>query len=119
MYRGYPVGYLLFWETGIEAGTDATVVYYGKVDQSVERLKKLKGPVLGHFASRDTFINPAMVDGFEANMKIAGKEATVYRYDADHAFANPTSARYDEADAKLAWERTTAFFGKVMYGPKG
>ena len=31
-------------------------------------------------------------------------------YEANHAFSNPTSARYDEADAKQAWERTKAFF---------
>lgn len=102
-------------ETGIDAGTDATVVYYGKVDQAVERLKKLKGPVIGHFATRDTFINKPMVDGFEANMKAAGKQATVYWYEAEHAFANPTSARYDEADARLAWERTTAFLSKTLF----
>jgi carboxymethylenebutenolidase len=101
-------------ETGIEAGTGATVVYYGKVDQPVERFKKLKGPVLGHFATRDTFINKPMVDGFEANMKAAGRQATVHWYEAEHAFANPTSARYDEADAKLAWERTTAFLAKTL-----
>ena len=101
-------------ETGIEAGTDATVVYYGKVDQPVERLAKLQGPVMGHFANRDGFINKAMVDAFEANMKAAGKEATIYRYDADHAFANPTGTHYDEADARLAWERTTAFLASTL-----
>ncbi len=106
-------------ETGIEAGTDATVVYYGKVDQPVERLRKLKGPVMGHFATRDGFINAPMVEGFIANMKEAGKELTYYWYEADHAFANPTSARYDEADAKLAWERTTAFLGRTLFAPKG
>jgi carboxymethylenebutenolidase len=105
-------------ETGIEAGTDATVIYYGKVDQSVDRLKQLKGPVMGHFATRDTFINKPMVDGFIANMQAAGKELTSYWYEADHAFANPTSARYDEADAKLAWERTTTFLGKTLFAPK-
>jgi carboxymethylenebutenolidase len=105
-------------ETGIEAGTDATVVYYGKVDQSVDRLKTLKGPVLGHFATRDTFIDKPMVDGFIANMRAAGKELVSYRYDADHGFANPTSARYDEADAKLAWERTTTFLAKNLFAPR-
>ncbi|MGE0667079.1 MAG: dienelactone hydrolase family protein [Sphingomonadales bacterium] len=101
-------------ETGIEAGTDATVVYYGKVDHSVERLKQLKGPVMGHFATRDGFIDKPMVDSFEANMKEAGKQATVHWYEADHAFANPTSARYDAEDAKLSWERTTAFLDNIL-----
>ena len=42
-------------------------------------------------------------------MKEAGRTLTVYWYDADHAFANPSGGRYDQADAALAWERTLAF----------
>ncbi len=41
---------------------DATVIYYGRVDKSAEELKKLKGPVIGHFGGKDTYINPPMVD---------------------------------------------------------
>ena len=52
----------------------------------------------------------AMVDGFEANMNTLGKPYDVFWYEAEHGFANPTSSRYDEKDAKLAWERTTQFF---------
>ncbi len=111
---GFCFGGMWSLETGIEAGIDAVVVYYGRVDQPAERLAKLKGPVLGHFATRDTFIDKPMVEGFEANMKAAGKALTVHWYDADHAFANPTSARYDDADAKLAWERTAAFLGRTL-----
>jgi carboxymethylenebutenolidase len=88
---------------------DATVVYYGKVDRPADQLARLKGPVLGHFASRDEFINEAMVRSFEAAMAQAGKPVTVYWYEADHAFANPSGGRYDEADAALAWSRTLAF----------
>ncbi len=43
-----------------------------------------------------------MVDGFEAAMTQAGKTFTSHWYDAQHTFANPTSARYDEGDAALA-----------------
>jgi carboxymethylenebutenolidase len=88
---------------------EATVIYYGRVDRSAQELAALKGPVLGHFAERDANINHEMVSGFEAAMKEAGKSATIYWYDAEHGFANPTTARYDEADATLAWERTLAF----------
>ena len=49
------------------------------------------------------------MSGFEQALEEAGKAHEIYWYDADHAFANPTGARYDEADAALAWERTTAF----------
>ena len=102
--------------TGIATPVDATVVYYGRVNRTAEDLKALKGPVLGHFATQDQWINKEMVSGFEAAMKAAGKTATNHWYEADHAFANPTSARYDEADAKLAWERTLAFFAANLQG---
>ncbi len=88
---------------------DATVIYYGRVTRTADDLKKLKGPVLGHFGTQDAFINKEMVDGFEAEMKKAGKPFENHWYDANHAFANPTSARYDEPDAELSWERTNAF----------
>jgi carboxymethylenebutenolidase len=88
---------------------DATVIYYGLCNQTAEQLKPLKGPVLGHFGNRDTYITPAMVDGFEANLKADGKKAKIYRYDANHAFANPTGQNYHAADARLAWDRTVAF----------
>ena len=94
----------------IATPVDATVVYYGRVNRSAEDLKALKGPVLGHFAESDQWINKDMVGGFEKAMQAAGKTYENHWYDADHAFANPTSARYDEGDAKLAWDRTLAFF---------
>jgi len=94
----------------LAAPVEATVIYYGRLTDDSARLKALKGPVLGHFATRDGWINPPMVDGFTGAMAMAGKQLTTHWYEADHAFANPTSARYDEADAKLAWDRTTAFF---------
>ena len=94
----------------IAAPVDATIVYYGNVKRGQERLAALAGPVLGHFATRDKWINQEMVDGFEAAMAAAGKSAENHWYEADHGFANPTSARYDEDDAALAWRRTLAFF---------
>lgn len=96
---------------------DATVIYYGSVaesygglSRSAAALKKLKGPVLGHYAMHDKWINAGMVAGFDARMIKAGKPNTTHWYDASHGFANPTSSRHDSADAKLAWERTTRFF---------
>ncbi len=94
----------------IAAPVDATVVYYGRVNQPASELDALKGPVLGHFATRDNWINKDMVSGFQAAMAQAGKTLTAHWYEADHAFANPTQARYDAEDAMLAWARTLAFF---------
>lgn len=90
---------------------DATVIYYGDVKKTADQLKTLSGPVLGHFATRDNWINAAMVGGFKKAMTAAGKtDLTVYWYDANHAFANPSGSRYDAEDARLAWSRTLAFF---------
>jgi carboxymethylenebutenolidase len=99
------------WSLNASVATpvDATVIYYGRCNLPTEQLAKLQGPVLGHFGSRDKFINKPMVDTFEANMKAAGKPYTVHWYDADHAFANPTGGNYDREDAQLAWTRTMDF----------
>lgn len=98
----------------IAAPVDGTIVYYGNVSRKAADLAALKGPVLGHFAREDQWINQAMVSGFEAEMKQAGKDLTAHWYDANHAFANPTSARYDEADAALSWQRTQAFLKETL-----
>ena len=100
--------------TSIATAVDATVVYYGRVNREVADLQKLSGPVQGHFATEDKLINKPMVDGFIENMAEAGKSLTAYWYEADHAFANPTSSRYDEPDAALAWERTTGFLAQHL-----
>lgn len=90
---------------------DATVIYYGRVNKTPEQLATLKSPVLGHFGTLDKSINKEMVNGFLASAKEAGKDEQIltYWYNADHAFANPTGSRYDEADAALSWERTKTF----------
>jgi len=98
----------------IAAPVDATVVYYGRVNQPAERLADLDGPVLGHFATQDNWINEEMVGGFEDAMAEAGKPFETFWYEADHAFANPTGGRYDEEDAATAWQRTLAFFDRHL-----
>lgn len=93
---------------------DATVVYYGRVNKTADELATLRGPVLGHYATQDQWINKEMVSGFESAMDAAGKTYTSHWYDAQHAFANPTSARYDEEDAALAWRRTLDFMKQQL-----
>lgn len=98
----------------IAAPVDATVVYYGNVKKTARELGSLRGPVLGHYATEDKWINKEMVSGFEKAMDAAGKTYTSHWYEAQHAFGNPTSARYDEADAALAWSRTLAFLDETL-----
>ena len=99
-------------KASLVASVDATVIYYGNVALESGQLQALSGKVLGHFATRDGWINQDMVNGFEQAMAAAGKgdQLQVHWYEADHAFANPSSARYDAEDAALSWQRTTEFF---------
>lgn len=98
----------------LSSPVDATVVYYGRVSKTAEELSSLNGPVLGQFANNDKWINQKMVSDFESAMDSAGKTYTNHWYDADHAFANPTSGRYDQEDAALAWQRTREFLSKHL-----
>ncbi len=93
---------------------DATVIYYGRCAKSAAEVSTLSGPVLGHFATQDQFIDQAMVAGFEKSMDAAGKAYANYWYEADHGFANPTTARHDAEDAMLAWSRTLDFFNSHL-----
>jgi carboxymethylenebutenolidase len=94
---------------------DATVIYYGNVKKSPAQLASLSGPVLGHFGTMDKNIDEKMVGEFEKSLDAAGKHNyTHHWYTANHAFANPSGARYDADDAALAWSRTLAFLYKNL-----
>ncbi len=95
---------------------DATVVYYGNVKRTEEELTNLRGPVLGHFADHDPWIDHEMVSGFSDAMYRSGKDLVAHWYDAQHAFANPSTSRYDARDARLAWTRTLAFLKEHLAG---
>ncbi|PLX36302.1 MAG: dienelactone hydrolase [Hyphomicrobiales bacterium] len=97
--------------TSLATPVDATVIYYGNVAKTADQLASLQSPVLGHFGTLDKNINEEMVGGFEKAMADAGKagQLTVHWYEANHAFANPSGARYDAEDAALAWTRTLEF----------
>jgi len=100
--------------TAVTVPVDACVIYYGRCDLPAEELARLQGPVMGHFGTKDGFIDEAMVARFAAAMNEAAKSYGVHWYEAEHGFANPTGARYDEADAQLAWARTLDFFGDQL-----
>lgn len=89
---------------------DAVVIYYGLLETDPAKLSKLKGPVLGIFANQDGWINPKMVNDFEKGLKQAKIVHSINRYDADHAFANPSNPKYDQKAEADAWGKTLAFF---------
>jgi carboxymethylenebutenolidase len=85
------------------------VMYYGMPEKNLDKLKGLNCKVLFIHASQDKWINNDVVAEFEQNMTKAGKSLRVDRYDADHAFANPSGQRYNEAAAKAANSGAKAF----------
>ncbi len=89
---------------------DAAVVFYGQAP-AIDAVANIKAPLLLNYAGLDDRIN-ASVPAFEEALKKGGKTYTLYRYEGvNHAFNNDTSeARYNEAAAKLAWQRTVDFF---------
>jgi carboxymethylenebutenolidase len=94
--------------------TDAGACFYGLPDVAAE-FKKLKIPLICHFANKDGWITPAKVNTFEAALKQSKSKFEIYRYDADHAFMNEARPEvYDAASAKLAWDRTLKFLKSVL-----
>jgi carboxymethylenebutenolidase len=93
---------------------DAAVPYYGRTP-SPEDVHKIKAPVMAHYAGDDARINEG-IPAFEEALKKAGIEYQIFVYEgAQHAFNNDSNPeRYNEQAAKLAWERTIAFFKEKL-----
>ena len=87
----------------------ACVMYYGIIDNKPETFNELNAPVLGIFAEKDGWINPEVYGNLEKNLKTAGKKVTIKSFNADHAFANPSNAKFDEAATSEAKKLTLDF----------
>ena len=91
----------------------AGVAYYG-VQPKADEAAKIRAPLMLHYASEDHRIT----DGWPAFEKVLAAhhvEHHGYVYpNTQHGFHNDTTPRYDEAAAKLSWERTVAFFRKHL-----
>lgn len=98
-----------------EPELDAAVVYYGRLATDPKKLSGIKAPLLGVFGNQDSGIPPKAVDAFAKAMEEAGKEVTLRRYDAEHAFANPSSGRYDAKNAAAAWKETRGFLCEKLW----
>ena len=93
----------------------AGVPFYGN-HPAAEDAARVKAPLLIHFAGVDERINAAW-PGYEAALKAAGARYAAHQYPGtQHGFNNDTTPRFDAAAAKLAWERTLAFFNQNLRG---
>jgi len=101
----------------VRLGSDlaAAVPFYGAQPPAADAAK-IKAAMMLHYASLDTRITgnwPAWEEALKANhVKYQG---FVYE-GANHGFHNDTTPRYDEAAAKLAWQRTIDFFNQNLRG---
>jgi carboxymethylenebutenolidase len=99
----------------VRMGADlaAAVPFYGAAPPDAD-VPKIKAAVLVHHGELDK----RLVEGwpaYEAALKAANVRYEGYVYPgANHGFHNDTTPRYDEAAAKLAWERTLAWFNKHL-----
>jgi carboxymethylenebutenolidase len=91
----------------------ASVPFYGGAP-APEEAAKVKAPLLVHFAENDQRVNDSWPP-YEAALKAAGARYEAHTYPGTgHGFNNDTTPRYSEAAAKVAWERTVAFFNKHL-----
>ena len=86
------------------------------LEQCLRDVAKIKAPVLVHHGEMDTRL-AATWPAYQEALKAAGVVHDGYIYPkAQHGFHNDTTPRYDEAAAKLAWERTLGWFNKHLRG---
>ena len=92
---------------------NASVPFYGNVPAPADAAK-VKAPMLVHLAGMDERINAAW-PAYEAALKTAGARFTMHQYaGTQHGFNNDTTPRFDVPAAKLAWDRTVAFFKATL-----
>jgi carboxymethylenebutenolidase len=95
--------------TLLGAEMSAGVPFYGAAAET-SAVPAIKAPLLIQYAEHDERIN-AMWPGFETALKANGARYEMHRYPGtQHGFHNNSTPRYNEAAAKLAWDRTIAFF---------
>jgi carboxymethylenebutenolidase len=108
---GYCLGGLLAYLTACQTNVDASVSYYGvAIDAQLDEASGIAKPLLLHVASEDKFVSK---DAQAAIFLVAASNnhMTMHVYQGlDHAFARPGGEHFDAAGAKLANERTSAFF---------
>lgn len=94
-------------------GLKAAVPYYGGVAEASD-VPAINAPLQFHYAELDTRVNAGW-DAYKSALEANDKSYEVYFYEGlNHGFHNHSTPRYDEAGAKLAWDRTVKFFREKL-----
>lgn len=97
----------------IPPAIQAAVPFYGRQPAAAD-VQNIKAQLLLHYAELDARVNEGW-PAYEEALKKAGVKYTAHIYPGvNHGFHNDTTPRYDEAAAKLAWQRTVEFFEKTL-----
>ena len=102
-------------ELAVSMGADlnAGVPFYGKAP-ALEGVAKIQAAMMLQYAENDPRVN-ATREGYKEALEANGKDFVIYTYEGTrHGFHNNSTPRYDEAQAKIAWERTMSFFKKHL-----
>ena len=108
---GWCFGGMWSLQTTILAGAQAKgcVMYYGRPESNMEKLKSINCDVIGFFGKKDQSPSQTVVDEFEKNMKAAGKNLNRNDYDAGHGFANPSNPSFVESARDDAYSKAISF----------
>jgi len=105
---GYCWGGSVAYLSAIRLGIPAVSYYGGRNVQLVG--EKAKAPLLFHYGLKDAHISETDREAVRA----ANPDAEFYVYDADHGFNCDARGSFDAPSAKLAMERSLAFFAKHL-----
>jgi carboxymethylenebutenolidase len=108
---GWCFGGMWSLQTAILAESKAkgAVMFYGRPESNLDKLKTLQCDVIGFFGNKDQSPSPAVVNEFEKNMQAAGKKLETHRYEAGHGFANPSNPSFNAEAAADAYQKAIAF----------
>jgi len=102
-----------FLAAALGSDLQAGAPYYGAAADTAS-VPKIKAPLLVHLAEQDPRINE-MYPTYEQELRKAGVRYQIHSYPGtQHGFHNHSTPRFNEAAAKLSWERTIAFFKKNL-----
>jgi carboxymethylenebutenolidase len=92
---------------------NAGVPFYGRAP-ATEDVPKIQAPLLIQYAENDPRVN-ASREAYREALEANKKDFVMHIYEGTrHGFHNNSTPRYDEEQAKIAWDRTIAFFKKHL-----
>ncbi len=113
---GWCFGGMWSLQTTLLAGKQASgcVMYYGRPETNMDKLKSLNCDVIGFFGNQDRSPSPEMVTKFEADMQTAGKKLFANKYEANHGFANPSNPSFNKEATADAHAKAISFLKEHM-----